>query len=134
MNDKILGVLWLDKYPLMGEGSKRGAFISLVDVIFMQSDPNVNTVYGEESINGHRPVNIKAISSEHAVAGDHIIKIQFVYSDGENWYSSQDDVIIHIKEWYELLWVQIMIPFSLIFLGILINLSLHKFGKKKNGN
>ena len=121
-NDTTKGVLWLDKYPFVRVGSKEGALISLVDVVFMQSVPDINKIVGEDIINGHRPIKIKAISSENAPPGNHVIKINFVYSDGESWYSSQDEVTIHINSWAEQNeWlINITVPFSTTFIGALL--------------
>jgi len=128
---KITGTVWFDKYPEIKIGNKEGSFISFVNATFKQVYPDHTMIFGEKTINHHRPVYIKAISSNNASAGDHIIKVQFLYSDGESWYNSQDEVTIHIREWYELLWVQIGI---LIIIGLIlffIDIGIRKYPLRK---
>lgn len=93
--------IWYDKYPQTEIANKEGAQISFVDVTFKHDIIDSDMVFGEKTINGHRPVKIEAHTNNNIPSGDYIIKIQFFYSDGTSWYSSQDEVIIHIKTWAE---------------------------------
>jgi len=118
VNGSTSGIVWLDKYPNIGIGNKDGAIISFVNSTFMKSEPDIDTIYGEEIVNGHRPIEANCTLDDNAPAGDHIIRVQFDYTDGIAWYSSQDEVTIHIREWYELLSYQMTIA-VLIGLGLL---------------
>jgi len=133
----FFGVIWYDKYPQISVGDKNGTYTSLPAYIFKQFSPNDTIIFGEKTINGHRPYSIKTNSRNNAPPGDYIIKINFVYSDGTSWYNSQDEVVIHVRDWYESIYIYLLIGIGLVFLGIIIDkLIIDKlwirFGKNKN--
>jgi hypothetical protein len=135
INNSFIRVAWYDE-PTIETGTKEGAFISLVNGTFMKASPNIDTIYGEQFFDGHRPINIKANSSENVPAGDHIIKIQFDYTDGVNWSSSQAEVTIHIKSWAEQneLLVGLIIPFVTAIIGAFIGFFLGLYTERKKSN
>lgn len=124
--------IFLDKYPdIQKAKGKVGACISLVNAAFKQISPDSTMIFGESvNINGRRPIKIKVNSSENAPSGDHVIKINFVYSDGESWYSSQEEVTIHIRDWYENMWLTILIGMFLVILTYLVDRKWLKLGRK----
>lgn len=108
---------------------KVGAYISLVDTIFMQTSSDSNMIFGElVNPDGEKPIKIKFNSSEIAPPGDYVIRINFVYSDGVSWYSSQDEITIHIRDWYEKIEWQI---FLILFTGILLALFDYYLKRRK---
>lgn len=110
-------IIWYDKYPEIYVGSKKlGDWLIFWNETFLIADPQSNLIFGELS-----PATLKINTSSQAPAGDHILKIFFFYSDGIKWYSSQDHVTIHIREWYEIFWIQLTIPIVLFIIGIILS-------------
>lgn len=122
-----LNAVWLDEKPEIRPISAEGGAISLFPVTFMEINGDDRITFGEKTIRGHPPLLFTAFSSEKAALGDNKIKIIFHYSDGKEWYSSQEEVTIHIREWYEKTEYQI----SLALLPIVASIIGFAYRKRK---
>jgi len=134
------GVIWYDENPTIFENkSKLGICITSVNATFENCYPTSEMIYGERSIYGHRPIKIIAKTGDNIPAGDYIVKFNFVYTDGEKWYHSSDEAMIHIRDWNEqygnFLLGSIAVPFATTLSGALIAfvIALHFHRKKQEG-
>lgn len=93
--------VWFNEKPTIDYVSK-GATIDINPVYFMEVFPHKRITYGEVySPRGHPPILFSAYSNEDIDPGDYTIKVIFQYTDGKEWYSSYEEVDIHVKEMYE---------------------------------
>jgi hypothetical protein len=123
---------WTNKKPKIVTVDKEGSIISIVNVAFIHNQPNGSVIFGEMAIYGHSPICIHANTSD-VPTGDYPIKIKFFYSDGISWYSSEDEVSIHVRSWAEKneLLIYLIIPFATAIIGAVIGLKL-KLKRKKS--
>lgn len=91
-------MVWFNEIPIkMRPISNDVIIISFVNATFMELDPNFRAIFGEVTSNRHPPLLFEGVSSENAFRGDNRIKIIFRYSDGKEWYSSKEEITIHVN-------------------------------------
>ena len=102
--------VWWNEKPVKNVIQNEGAIFKLVNVAFLEVRPDARFVFGETYTDlGNPPVIFRGFSNEKINPGDYKIKIIFQYSDGNDWYSSQEEVTIHVREFYEKPFGQIII-------------------------
>jgi hypothetical protein len=81
--------------------------LSLRKDVFKPSCSNKNQILSmysfEDQETGHvtAPINIKFKISKNADPGDYILRFNFYYNDGNNWYYDKEALNIHVNTFYE---------------------------------
>lgn len=94
-------VIWLDKKPNIKPVSYLGVTGDPISLIYSEVKPEKRIIFGEKRLKGHSPYVFESATDKDAKSGDKTIKIVFRYTDGIKWYSTQQDVTIHINNWLE---------------------------------
>ena len=115
--------IWLDENT-QNQTIIQGMSISIVSSTFLEPFKDKQIIFGEKAYNDHPSIVVDAITSNNAPEGDNVIRINFKYSDGEAWYTTQSEVTIHVKYWYEKFWNRV----GLFIIGSLLLVLLHSIG------
>ena len=74
--------------------------------------------YGEKFINysgmKYAPFTLDFIVNDKSPTGNHVISLVLFYKNGSRWYSTDQNITLHVNHWYEQTWVHVLLIISSI--------------------
>ena len=74
--------------------------------------------YGEKFINysgmKYAPFTLDFIVDDKSPTGDHVISLVLFYKNGSRWYTTDQNITLHVNHWYEQTWVHVLLIISSI--------------------
>lgn len=110
---------WFNERPCKIGFDPQGYMTVLPKAIFGEFVPNSPGIWGERVYQDHSPIVLNVRTDPNAPPGDRLIKFSLLYSDGKEWYHTQEETSIHIRDWYEKWLNQILITALLPIIGFL---------------
>lgn len=89
--------------------------------------------YGETFINysgkKYTPFTLNFIVDDKSPTGDHVFSLVLFYKNGSRWYSTVQNITLHVNHWYEQTWVHVLLILSSI---LSIPVIVYEIGKRWN--
>lgn len=89
--------------------------------------------YGEKFFNysgmKYAPFTLDFIVDDKSPTGNHVISLVLFYKNGSRWYSTNQNITLHVNHWYEQTWVHVLLILSSI---LSIPVIVYEIGKRWN--